>query len=95
MKVLLFLLLVLSFSACDNKAKFGFTSKDCDEVYNNCINKCSQTNSYNSCLSSCEQSSGMCKAIKVKGCMQDCNIRYGKGTDSAEVCKQRCKDNRI
>ncbi len=96
------LLAVLGFGAffisgCDNnkKATFGFTSSNCNEVYTNCLNKCIQSNRTRlDCSNSCERSRGMCEAIKVKGCMQNCNKRYGKGTLQAETCKKRCADNR-
>lgn len=82
---------------CDSgkKSPFGFSSNDCNEVYSNCLNKCIQSNKTRvECVGSCERSRGMCEAIKVKGCMQNCNKRYGKGTLQAETCKKRCADNR-
>lgn len=84
-------------SGCDSgkKSAFGFTSNDCNEVYSNCLNKCIQQNRTRvECTTSCERSRGMCEAIKVKGCMQNCNKRYGRKTLQAETCKKRCADNR-
>lgn len=99
MKKLIFLavLVMIIFGGCDSgkKSPFGFSSNDCNEVYSNCLNKCIQSNQTRvECITSCERGRGMCEAIKVKGCMQDCNKRYDKGTLQAETCKKRCTDNR-
>ena len=95
MRIFLVILMAIFFAGCEKKATFGFTSSDCNEVYTNCINKCIQTNkSRAECANSCDRSRGMCEAIKVKGCMQNCNKRYGKNTMQSETCKKRCSDNR-
>lgn len=95
MRIFLVILMAIFFAGCEKKATFGFTSNDCNEVYTNCINKCIQTNkSRAECANSCDRSRGMCEAIKVKGCMQNCNKRYGKNTMQSETCKKRCSDNR-
>ena len=93
--LILCFLYVIFAVGCEKKAQFGFTSSDCNEVYTNCLNKCIQTNKTRiECSQSCERSRGMCSAIKVKGCMQDCNKRYGKNTMQSETCKKRCSENR-
>lgn len=95
MRIFLVILMAIVFAGCEKKATFGFTSNDCNEVYTNCINKCIQTNkSRAECANSCDRSRGMCEAIKVKGCMQNCNKRYGKNTMQSETCKKRCSENR-
>lgn len=95
MKIIMFIAIVFLLNACDNKSKFGFTSSNCNEVYTNCMNKCTQGNQpKNKCLESCDKSRSMCEAVKTKGCMQDCNKVYGKGSQQAETCKQRCINNR-
>ena len=99
MKKFIFLAVLgaIFFIGCDSgkKSPFGFTSSDCNEVYTTCQNKCIQSNRTRAdCANSCERSRGMCEAIKVKGCMQNCNKIHGKGTLQAETCKKRCADNR-
>lgn len=95
MKKMIFLV-ILGFSAfvsigCEKNGQFGFSSGDCNEVYTNCVNKCVQSNkSRIECTNSCERGRGMCASIKLKGCTQDCNKNYGKGTPEAESCKNRC-----
>ncbi|CAM2892950.1 hypothetical protein [Helicobacter burdigaliensis] len=84
---------ILSFSGCssnnDNNLVYG--SSNCDEAKRICLNKCAkQGKSRRVCLDECEKARGMCEAIKVKGCLQDCNLQYGKGTSAAEQCKLRC-----
>lgn len=94
-QIIIFLLAV-SFLVigCNNRDKFGFSSGNCSEVYNNCLNKCTQTKSRVECLTSCDRSRGMCEAIKTKGCMQDCNKQYGKNNPSTEACKNICIENK-
>lgn len=95
MRIFLVILMAIFFAGCEKKATFGFTSSNCDEVYTNCLNKCIQSNKTRlECSQSCERSRGMCSAIKVKGCMQECNKRYGKNTMQSETCRKRCSDNR-
>ncbi|MGP1450183.1 MAG: hypothetical protein ACTTJS_03535 [Wolinella sp.] len=99
MKKLTILLIVAIFSlvlvGCEDKSKqFGFGSGDCNEVQRNCINQCSRSGKSSAqCINDCEKARAMCAAIKVKGCMQDCNQRYGKGSQGAEYCKKRCQEN--
>lgn len=96
MKYLMFLLIpLLLITACNNRDKFGFSSSNCDEVYTNCMNKCTQGDKTKAdCLVSCSKSRNMCYAVKVKGCMQDCNKHYGKDTPGSKRCKQACVNNR-
>lgn len=93
MKNFLFILILLFFAACDNRSKFGFSSGNCNEVYQTCMNKCIQDKPRNECIESCSKSRGMCQAVKTKGCMQDCNKNYGKNSQQAETCKKRCVEN--
>lgn len=96
MKRFIFLALfgVFFLVGCEKKATFGFTSSNCNEVYTICMNKCLQSNKKRTeCTESCERSRGMCAAIKVKGCLQDCNKTYGKNTLQAETCKNNCTNN--
>lgn len=97
MKILRIALLTLPFLlflGCD-KSKFGFSSSNCGEVYTNCLTKCTQSGKTRAeCLNGCERSKGMCQAVKIKGCMQDCNTNYGKNSPSAEACKRSCAENR-
>lgn len=90
--LLIFFTLVL-INGCSNRSKFGFISSNCDEVYSSCMNKCLLTSKRNDCINNCSKGKAMCASIKVKGCMQDCNVKYKKGTHNAELCKQRCIDN--
>lgn len=91
-KIFIFFI-ALVFIAC-NKPKFGFTSSDCGEVYNNCMRECIKTNTRSVCINNCDKSRSMCQSIKIKGCMQDCNSKYGKNTSNSEICKKRCMDNK-
>lgn len=94
--LLISLLMAVVFVACgnnDDKKQFGFGSSDCNQVQRNCMNQCAREGKPTSqCMNDCEKARAMCAAIKVKGCMQDCNQRYGKGTSSAESCKKRCSN---
>ena len=92
MRVNIFLLVVIMLfvSGCNNRGKFGFVSGNCNEVYSVCMNKCLPVSKRNYCINSCNKSKAMCGSNKVKGCMQDCNIKYKKATRNAELCKQRC-----
>lgn len=93
-KLINIILGILFFVGCWDNNKFGFISSNCNEVYSNCMNKCVKKGLKRSdCFNSCDKSRGMCASIKVKGCMQDCNSKYKKGTQNAEICKQRCVDN--
>lgn len=94
MKVMGFLIIfAIIIVGCDKKATYGFTSGDCNEVYTNCLNKCVQTNKPRTeCANSCERSRSMCFAIKVKGCMQDCNKNYGKDSLQSQSCKRQCEN---
>lgn len=88
--------LVWLLSGCgeDKSKQFGFGSSDCNEVHRNCMNQCTKEGKpMNQCLNDCEKARSMCAAIKVKGCMQNCNQRYGKDSSSAEICKRRCQEN--
>lgn len=88
-------MIMLLLSGCNNESKFGFTSSNCGEVYNNCMNKCIQSNKTRAeCLGNCDKSRAMCEAVKTKGCMQDCNTNYGKNTPSSDACKRSCVENR-
>ena len=95
MKKIIFMIVVaLLIIGCNNKEQFGFTSSNCNEVYNNCLNKCLQSGKTRvECLSNCDKSRGMCRAVKIKGCMQNCNTTYGKNTPSSESCKRSCASN--
>ncbi len=76
----------------DSKKKNeGFMSSlgDCNVVYTQCINKCKDGPKL--CGDQCEKARGMCNAIHVKGCMQQCNERYGKDSSSSEACKRNCQ----
>ncbi|MDY3113490.1 MAG: hypothetical protein SOW25_04085 [Helicobacter sp.] len=81
--------------ACSSSSDKGFiySSSDCNEVKRDCLNKCRQAGKgQNTCLSECEKARGMCEAVKTKGCLQDCNLRFGKDSPGAEQCKKRCQD---
>ncbi len=94
-KNILVLFVIIFIIGCDNENKFGFSSSNCNEVYTNCLNKCIQSGKTRAeCLGNCDKSRGMCESIKIKGCMQDCNKVYGKGTASSESCKRSCMNNR-
>lgn len=56
---------------------------------NACIKKGDKTR--NRCLNECDKMRGMCKAMKIKGCMQQCNEKHTKGTAQNEACKTRCQ----
>lgn len=91
---ILWLFVVMVFiNGCNSSSKFGFTSSDCSEVYSTCMNKCTPNSKRSECINNCSKSKAMCESIKVKGCMQDCNTKYKKGTQNAELCKRRCADN--
>ena len=94
--LLISLFVAVALIACEKsgskKQQFGFGSSDCNQVQRNCMNQCAREGKPSSqCINECDKARSMCAAVKVKGCMQDCNQRYGKGTSSAESCKGRCK----
>ncbi len=94
MKILFFALLaLLLLSSCSSQnAGFGFKSSDCKEVYKECMAKCSaKGESRDKCSVACAKTESLCRAMKIKGCMQDCNAKYGKDTQESAVCKERCK----
>lgn len=93
-RIIFIIVFALLITGCNNKEQFGFTSNNCNEVYNNCLNKCLQSGKTRvDCLGSCDKSRGMCRAVKTKGCMQNCNKTYGKNTASSESCKRSCANN--
>lgn len=96
MKLLSLLLgFVIFFSSCSNGNNnfFSVNSSDCNKTKSNCLVKCKQSGKgQNRCIEECEKVRGMCEAIKTKGCLQECNIRYGKNTQAAEQCKRRCQN---
>jgi len=87
--------IMLLFVACSSQTQeFGFGSSDCNEVQSKCMKQCTKNGkSVVQCNDECERAKGMCNAIKVKGCMQECNTKYGKDTPGAESCKKACQDN--
>ena len=96
MKSLFILLTIVWFSlllvGCEGgRQSFGYKSSNCNDVKQSCLDKCRKDNkSQNLCLSECEKVRGMCEAVKTKGCLQDCNMKFGKGSQEAERCKKRC-----
>lgn len=100
MKKLLFAMSIIGItcflSACGggNDQNFLYSSSDCNEVKRECLHKCRLSGKgQNLCLTECEKARGMCEAVKTKGCLQDCNLRYGKDSPATEQCKKRCQNN--
>lgn len=97
MKNLFILLTLIGFglfiAGCEGggRQSFGYKSSNCNDIKQDCLDKCRKDNkSQKSCLTECEKVRGMCEAVKTKGCLQDCNMKFGKGTQEAERCKKRC-----
>ena len=94
MKNLLFFISLIGifYSGCSSQSgKFFNEASDCDKTKQSCMKKCrEQGKSQNVCTNECEKLRTMCNAIKTKGCMQDCNLKYGKNTPTAENCKKSC-----
>ncbi len=87
--------IALSIAGCSSQNyEFGFGSGgDCDKVYSDCISRCKNSDmTRTECYNSCDKTRAMCRAMQVKGCMQNCNTKYGKDTPKAESCKKKCKD---
>lgn len=90
-KFSIFMIVLILFFGCSSQSgKFGFTSGDCNKIYEECLQKCNKTR--DECNRDCEKLKGMCRAMKIKGCMQECNQKYGKGTPAAEDCKAKCEN---
>lgn len=92
--LLIFLGLFVAFACgCGNNKPAGpFKSSDCQENKNYCITECKKKGGkLSDCANTCEKARGMCQAMKIKGCLQDCNIKFGKGTTSANQCQDRCR----
>lgn len=84
--------MVGSLNGCSSENKsFLYSSSNCNDAKRDCLNKCRLEGKGQAiCLSECEKVRGMCEAVKTKGCLQNCNLQYGKGTQAAEQCKKRC-----
>lgn len=84
--------LVVGCDGCDgygSKAQSkGFMSNlaDCSAVYTNCVTECKGPD----CADRCENARGMCNVQRVRRCMQQCNVDFGKNTSSADTCKRNC-----
>ncbi|MCH5323007.1 MAG: hypothetical protein J1E31_05485 [Helicobacter sp.] len=95
MKALNLILILLwgffSIGCGDSKSEFMYQSSDCNKVKTDCINQAKiDRKPYNQYMLECEKVRSMCAAVKAKGCLQDCQIKFGKGTPAAEQCKNRC-----
>ncbi len=92
--LVLVLFLALFFGGCSSESgKFGFGTSDCTQYFKNCLEQCNRSGKTKAeCSESCEKARGMCRGMKIKGCMQKCNEQYGKGTNEAETCKASCQN---
>lgn len=90
--IFLFCIGIFVFYGCSKEEKnFLYNSSNCNDVKRDCLNQCrNEGKSQAICLNECEKVRGMCAAVKTKGCLQNCNSQYGKGTQAAEQCKKRC-----
>lgn len=94
-KLFLFFILLFCFgivgsvSGCSKDDKsFLYNTSNCNDAKRDCLNKCRNEGKGQAiCLNECEKVRGMCESVKTKGCLQNCNLQYGKGTPSAEQCK--------
>lgn len=90
---LLTLMFTLLFVGCSSQSgQWAFGTSDCDEYFNRCLNTCIKKGDKprNQCLVECDKSRGMCKALQIKGCMQKCQEKYGKGTPQERQCRASC-----
>lgn len=91
---LLILLMGMILSGCSSQSgNFMFTSSDCNQVYKECMSKCIKEGKKTraQCEADCYKARSICRSIKIKGCMQDCNKRYEPRSQQNEICKQNCK----
>ncbi len=80
------------FVACENDKKFLYGNSNCNDVKRDCLNICRKEGKAQAlCLTECEKVRGMCAAVKIKGCLQDCTMRFGKNSPQTDQCKGRCQ----
>lgn len=91
---LLTLLVGIILSGCSSQSgDFAFGSSDCEQVYRDCMTKCVKDGKKTraQCETDCYQARAICRSMKIKGCMQDCNKRYESGSQQNEICKRNCE----
>lgn len=87
-----FLVGIILTGCSSQSGDFAFGSSDCGEVYKDCMSKCVRGGKpQTQCHDECYKARAICRSLKVKGCMQDCNKQYERGSRQNEICKRNCE----
>ena len=88
--------IIIFFNACSSENKNGFmmNSSDCEVIKSQCIKKAYSNNdkSRAQIMQECETARAMCEAVKTKGCLQQCNLDFKKGSQEYARCQEKCKN---